>query len=424
MSPGPGFYFDGGGRRAALDELFDGLHRSGEPLFVIGEPGSGRSLLIERFCIEVDPDVLAVAVVVGDILMSSAQCLSLMAESFSGGGAAPAGDPATAVAGILAAGRTPVLVVDDAQELGEQPRAEIAAFCAAHGVLLVWVGDGSLVRDAEQAPIVLRAFTEPETEEFVAAWLAVDAEDELPSHRTMERLHRQAGGMPGRLAALLADGAATRNTWFPAGFPVWHVVFTVGAAIFLLALLTWFVPASQAPVAAPAEIAIPLPTPQQERADASSPGTRLSAVAVPRPVEIAPLPVTEAAAADDAAGAVVTPVPLPTPAATPAPAPGRRYSDDESALLKERASRYTLQLFASFNEQAVRQFVAAHPAVDIRVFRTVREELPWHVAVTGSYRSKDEAKAAVAKLPPGLRKLEPWARSLQGVQDELRRRKD
>lgn len=433
MTAGHDFYYEGGGRRGALDELFEAIH-PGAVVCVAGAAGSGRTALVARFCQEVDPAVLAVAVVTGDILMSAEQCLQAMADAFQPGETL---SPQRAVGQVQAGGRTPVLIVDDAHELGEQPRADVVRFCAGHGVPLVLAGDSTLAGESAQTcvPILLRAFTEEESEDFIAAWLAVGDEDELPSHRTVERLHRQAAGLPGRLAALLAGGAATRNTWFPAGFPLWHVVFSVVAVGLLLVLLAWLAP-QEAPntgVRSGQEVEVPLPAPHEVAGRAQDPVTRLSSVAVPRPVEIAPLPVTEVVPAPVASPekAAETPVALPPPPPVAAPkivagkpVALRRYTADEDALLKEKASRYTLQLFASFNEQAVRQFEAAHAGAGIRVFRTVREELPWYVAVTGSHRNKDEAKAAIAKLPADLRKLGPWARSFQGIQDELRRRKD
>lgn len=434
MTQGRDFYYEGAGRRGALDELFEAIHRPAAVVCIAGVAGSGRTALVERFCQEADPAVLAVAVVTGDILMSAEQCLFAMADGLQPDEALA---PSAAIERVQAGGRTPVLIVDDAHELGEQPRAAVAKFCVERGVPLVLAGDLTLAAEPArtQEAIVLRAFTEEESEDFVAAWLAVGDEDELPSHRTVERLHRQSAGMPGRLAALLASGAATRNTWFPAGFPLWHVVFSVAAVGVLLVLLAWLAPQDAGKIAASPEreMNVPLPAPQEVAGQA--PVTRASSVAVPRPVEIAPLPVTEAVpppVASPELGSAETSIALPPPPAPVAspnvvagkPVSVRRYTADEDALLKEKASRYTLQLFASFNEQAVRQFESAHAGVEIRVFRTVREELPWHVAVTGSYRNKDEAKAAVAKLPAGLRKLDPWARSFQGIQDELRRRKD
>ena len=85
-------------------------------------------------------------------------------------------------------------------------------------------------------------------------------------------------------------------------------------------------------------------------------------------------------------------------AAPPRPVVSRRYSADEEALLKERSSAYTLQLFASFNAQAVEQFRARHAGLRVLVFRTTRDDLPWYVAVSGSYRGRDEAKAAIPAL--------------------------
>lgn len=431
MSAAHDFYYDGAGRRAALDELFEAIHQPGAVICVTGESGSGRTALAQRFCREVDPAVLAVALVTGDILMSEEQCLTAMADALLPGEDL---EPAAAVAQVQAQGRTAVLVVDDAHELGERPRAEIARFCIDHAVPVVLLGDSSLAAEVLRtgALIALHPFREDDSEDFIAAWLAVGDEDELPSHRVVERLHRQSAGMPGRLAALLAGGAATRNTWFPAGFPMWHVILTllaIGLALLLLALLTPGDVENSRRTAD--EVAVPLPPPTGivAQPDDAAPGNRLSSVAVPRRMDISPMPARDASATE---GVTATPIALPpvssplasAPTAPRNPVSARRYTADEDALLKEKASYFTLQLFASFNEQAARQFRAAHAGVDIRVLRTVREELPWYVAVTGSFRNKEQARAAVAKLPPDLRKLEPWARSFQGIQDELRRRKD
>ena len=81
---------------------------------------------------------------------------------------------------------------------------------------------------------------------------------------------------------------------------------------------------------------------------------------------------------------------------------------------------FVLQLFASFTESSVRQFAAAHPGT--RVLRLSRDGSPWYVAVTGSFRSKEAARAAVDGMAPELRKLSPWPRSVSALQDELRRR--
>lgn len=450
------FFYEGGGRRKAVDALFEEIYSGRGVALLTGESGSGRSKVIARFCAEVDPDVLAVGVITGDILMSAEQCLAGMAAALARFALleGPGIDNLDlVVAAVRDSGRTPVFIVDDAHELGEQPRSVIEAFCLAQTIPLILAGDRTLGR-TETARIELPAFTLADSEDFVAGWLAVGDEDELPSHRAIEKLHRDAAGMPGRLAQLLAGGAATRNIWFPAGFPLWHVLFTLVAAGLLLWLLTHLRPSTPAPVST-GEIALRLPSPEALSDREQPPRTRLSAVAVPRALDVTSLPEADAPVADSRALALPPPMepaaadsalpPLPAapvpsvtaPSTTAAPVPpavklppppkvvaSPRRTADEQALLAERPGRFTLQLFASFNEQAVRQFAQRHPGQGIRVFRTVREELPWYVAVTGVYHSKEEAKVAAARLPPDLVKLQPWARSLQSIQDELRRRKD
>ncbi len=453
MSDAPGFFYEGGGRRAAIDAIFESIHRGDALVLLEGPSGCGRSALVERFCAEADPDVLAVARVSGDILMSPAQCFALLTEAL---GTPPvAGDERAAlldgVALVREAQRLPVLLVDDAHELGEETRAALIGVARDAAVTLVMAGDetleASLERDLQPARVLLRSFDEEESEDFVAAWLAVDDEDELPSHRAMAKLHRQSQGLPGKLVELLEAGAARRTPLLPNGFPVWHVALTVVALVLLLWLLARIEPGEESaePVTL-AEIPLSLPAPGSASAANAAvgvvPGNRALAVAVPRPVVIngyspeepaAPATVVAPAvpAAPPANGTAVAlpppravePVPVPAPVAEPQKVV-KRYSADEESLLKERAASHTLQLFASFNEEAVRQFCAKHAATGVRTFRTVREDLPWYVAVTGSWRTKEDAKAAIAKLPADLQKLKPWARSFQGIQDELRRRKD
>lgn len=151
--------------------------------------------------------------------------------------------------------------------------------------------------------------------------------------------------------------------------------------------------------------------------------------AVPGPVAVVPRPAPPARTVDvpreDVPSGRVLPVvaPVPAPLEEPRPVP-RRYSIDEQALQAEKPSRFTLQLFASFNEQSVRQFVARYAGNGARSFRSVREGLPWYVVVSGSYRTKEDARNAIGRLPAEVQKLKPWPRSLQGIQDELRRRPD
>lgn len=470
------FFFPGGGRQEVLDALFEGIRRSGVVLLLVGAAGSGRSALIRRFVAEADPQALAVAVVSGDILMSPVQLLGGLRDALGFPPVAhPADDLWRAVQAIRDESRDVVLFVDDAHELGMEARGEIVRFALEADVALVLTGDESLAPAMNpEVPfevLALRPFDEEESEAFVAAWLAVEDEDELPSNRVMAKLHRHSAGMPGRLAGLLGSGAATRERLLPNGIPPWHVLMGVGAVI-VLGIVVAFVLTTN-PVGeevGPVERVVTLPPPGQAVVDNNVRARNGADVAVPLPmdarvyappVKVNPVPEGAASTAVVAGGGaaaspvqdVPAPAPVPMPAtpaaasppkvaplspAQPTPAGSRlttsqatpvvsgpsRYTADEQALLAEPRSRYTVQLFASFNEGAVQAFMARHRGTEMKVFRTVREDLPWYVAVTGMYRNRDEAKAAVARLPLDLQALKPWARSLQGVQDELRRRRN
>lgn len=444
-----GFFYEGGRRREAVDALFDAV-RAGRPLVLLtAPPGGGRSAVLAQFRQEADAEVLAVAHAAGDILMSPAQCFAALGESLAGllpGDAGVALDEA--LVAVRETGRVPVLLLDDAHEIGEETRQSLLDLCAASGVTLVLAGDDTLPslvagRVGDAQVIALRPFTLEECEDFVAAWMQVTDEDDLPSHRVVARLLRKSGGWPGALVAALSADGSLRGPRFGSGLPapVWHLAFAGAALVALVAYLA----------SSGDDVAVPPPVPVQET-PVALPGRPAAAAtgnlahggesfAVPRPVDVVPLPAPAASMTapgpeDTVPASPVVASPTTGPAARPGPAmqpaeqagpaarqamrPGR-YSTDETALLAEKPSRFTLQLFASFNEQAARQFATRQPGV--RVFRTIREDLDWFVVVSGTtYRNKDEAKAAVSDLPADLQKLKPWARSLQSIQDELRRR--
>ncbi|MGB2065286.1 MAG: SPOR domain-containing protein, partial [Marinomonas gallaica] len=54
-------------------------------------------------------------------------------------------------------------------------------------------------------------------------------------------------------------------------------------------------------------------------------------------------------------------------------------------------------------------------------FESLHNGRAWFVVVYGEYRNRSEAIAAVENLPNGLRSLNPWARSVRGIQQDIRK---
>ena len=95
----------------------------------------------------------------------------------------------------------------------------------------------------------------------------------------------------------------------------------------------------------------------------------------------------------------------------------------EKELLSWQSSGYTLQVLGARKEKSVIAFIRSRSAVEnYYYFATIYKERPWFVVVYGNYPNRDQALAAVASLPADLRKRKPWARGVQGVQDDIRRK--
>jgi septal ring-binding cell division protein DamX/type II secretory pathway predicted ATPase ExeA len=96
----------------------------------------------------------------------------------------------------------------------------------------------------------------------------------------------------------------------------------------------------------------------------------------------------------------------------------------EDLLLSWPATGYTLQMSGARSKESALGFIAAQPnSSDFYHFETVYKGLPWHVVVYGRYANRDIANASIRKLPKNLQKVKPWARSIQGVQIDIRKKK-
>ncbi|WP_101758329.1 SPOR domain-containing protein [Oceanicoccus sp. KOV_DT_Chl] len=94
----------------------------------------------------------------------------------------------------------------------------------------------------------------------------------------------------------------------------------------------------------------------------------------------------------------------------------------EQRLLGMPASSYVLQLMGSVDEKRVKDFVKPYEGrLPITYFETQLKGKPWFVALAAPYSNKAEALAASKVLPLELQKLRPWARSIEGIQADIRK---
>lgn len=118
-----------------------------------------------------------------------------------------------------------------------------------------------------------------------------------------------------------------------------------------------------------------------------------------------------------------TPKPVTKPAASkPKADDPKQLSASEKALLEWPTSGYTLQVLGAGLRKSADDFIKAQREPQkFYLFRTTYKGNPWYVVVYGQYKSRQSASAASKSLADDLRKLQPWARSIQGIQSEIKK---
>ncbi len=152
-------------------------------------------------------------------------------------------------------------------------------------------------------------------------------------------------------------------------------------------------------------VAQTMATQQQAPADLPADTARVAVPVRPQPLATKAEPVVEAVVAES-----------PNVEAVPAATYGR-----EAELLQWPAAGYTLQMLGARDARSVSKFLQAQSEPELFYsFSTLYKGRPWYVVVYGRYPSRNAAAAAI--LPPALKQLRPWARSVQGVQDDIRKK--
>ncbi|MFW1676562.1 AAA family ATPase [Pontibacter sp. JAM-7] len=305
------------------------------------------------------------------------------------------------------------------------------------------------------------------------------------SMQRRDEIIQQSGGMPGKVVELLAAGESARNQrLFP--LPPLHMAGIAVMLLLVLMLSMWqFIPGGAeiqtadidrvalpltvevapsvdkgpAPTLAMTEPQVPLVSPQPKpafvqpasdtvvrpgqvaaanssQAPATTELTQASAAATSKPATQQSIPVaaqpkiqTEPALlppqkTDKVAetSPVVSPVPA-EPEIVARKAPESVLSKNEQSLLSWPARAYTLQIMGSRKEASARTFIQAQSMPeDFYYFATQYKAKPWYVVVYGQYSNRDAATSAIRTLPAELKNIRPWARSLQSVHLDIKKK--
>jgi DamX protein len=95
----------------------------------------------------------------------------------------------------------------------------------------------------------------------------------------------------------------------------------------------------------------------------------------------------------------------------------------EAALMHEPTNGYTLQLMGNHNEKVIKNFMRSHRLEGKAVYYySTFNHSKWYMLVYGQFNTVQDAHAAIAKLPPELRKLQPWIKPNRDVKAEIKTR--
>jgi len=94
---------------------------------------------------------------------------------------------------------------------------------------------------------------------------------------------------------------------------------------------------------------------------------------------------------------------------------------DDSWLRQQNSQNWTLQLLGARDEKTLLKFVQHNKlSANVAWYKTWLTSKPYYVLVYGSYANRDTARNSIANLPPKVRALRPWVKSMKSVQQALK----
>lgn len=304
------------------------------------------------------------------------------------------------------------------------------------------------------------------------------------NERQVKKIYQQSGGMPGAInkaaLALMGDAKAAeslageKKSWFKLpktglsfGFPVVHMALMSVVMLGILVAVVFNDGEEETPVNSTSVAPIgqnaprqassetlarieamqrqigqespvslpPIPAealqPNEAQSNNAAQTNNSSSNIASAPIRLAPVESSAPAPAVDNSPVVTTPI-LQSQAQSSNEPETERIPLEQStttdpfdktqAWLERNPNRYTLQLLGTHNQDTVQEFIRDQGSLDaFSYFQALHNGRDWYVVVYGEYRNRSEAIAAVESLPQELRTLNPWARSVRGIQQDIRK---
>ncbi len=116
--------------------------------------------------------------------------------------------------------------------------------------------------------------------------------------------------------------------------------------------------------------------------------------------------------------AIIEPEPEPEPVAKPE-AP---VVHDIKWLIKQDANKYVLQLIGAYEKETINIYLKSFKNGDDKIiqFNASNKGKEWHVLVYGLFDNRDDAVAAIEKLPAKAKLMAPWPRTVGSIKDLLK----
>ncbi|HET8711555.1 MAG TPA: AAA family ATPase [Spongiibacteraceae bacterium] len=472
----PDFFFVGAQRRYLVQRAVHALYFSGAMVVLLGADGAGKTHMLVEVEKELK-DLADICSIEATVLMHAGEIRTLLAGALGLPGSVAAGNAefVRALERVRPADGDPqpvLIAIDAAHLLSVDVLADCAALVGGAGgrLRLLLAGEADLAIAWQQAQagaaeiLELKPLSRDETEDYVRTRLQAAGYREAPalSEADYDQLFLQSGGNFAAINALTPQLLQPATQAAPVmsrlkALPILHI----GVAAVLLAIVMLLVLYRGGDSQSPHDVGLPAVadnSAQQEPAAKS--GVEQSTVALqlpiatasptapnppastlpptsPPPADLAPptpaaaQPETKAikkevaktvATASQSKSSQRESVKAAKPSAnTQTNAEASVLNAEERAVLAFPSSNYVLQVIAAASKATIDKFTdGAGKGMQLYCYRTQLRGKPWLVVVTGPYADKNAALAALAKLPPAVRKQQPWPRSVANVQADIR----